>query len=287
MATASPSTTNPLRPAVLVLPAFGADDFQADTTESDELVRWLDTYDLDGLLEIPGANAPVYATAAAQTAASDTTADQPGGTTADQPAGLAVTTTGMGKAEAATTVSALCAAPAIDLTSTTIVTVGIAGGPAAVPVGSVVVADAVVDWDLKHRFDPGTRDLPIDVLAYRPHDYAWPLNVDLVTTAVDAIDTTELTDDEAISAHRTEQAYDDVAPNVQTGVTISGDEFWHGTDLASQAAWLCEQYDLPAYRRTEMEDAATAAALQRYDLRDQYLTVRAIACSPTHLYMNR
>ena len=301
MSTPSVTPSGPLQPSVLVLPAFGADDFVNETSQTDELVRWLDAYPLDGTLEIPGANAPIRYTEAAVAGAAelpgDTPADrsaeeppepsagqppeppveQPTEPSSDQPAGLAVTTTGMGKAEAATTVSALCASPRIDLTSTTILTVGIAGGPPEVPVGSIVVAETVVDWDLKHRFDPGTSEPPIDQLTYRPYDYVWHLNPDLVASAVDAIDPTALEQSEAITTWRRDQGFDRATPAVETGVTITGDEFWHGESLASQAGWLCEQYGLPAYRRTEMEDAATAAALARHDRLDQYCSVRAVA----------
>ncbi|ELZ14673.1 phosphorylase [Haloterrigena salina JCM 13891] len=42
-------------------------------------------------------------------------------------------------------------------------------------------------------------------------------------------------------------------------------------------AELCEAYGIGPYVTTQMEDAATARALERFDLRDRYLSVRAVS----------
>jgi purine nucleoside permease len=254
---------------VLVLPAFAAEDFTLpDADDEDaptELDRWLDAYEFDRAVEIPGANAPVRYT--------------------DD--GIGLTPTGMGKSEAAATVAALLAAPELDLSDAHFVTAGVAGAPPDVAtLGAVFVADAVVDWDRKHRWadEPSDGDTceavpPIDLLKYRPHDYAFALDEDLVATAVEAADGVELADAEDAAAHR--QRFDEATarsePFVGVGATVCGDEFWHGWAFAEQAQWLVEQYDAGVYATSEMEDFGTATALDRFGALDRYLSVRGVA----------
>jgi len=52
---------------------------------------------------------------------------------------------------------------------------------------------------------------------------------------------------------------------------------YHGTETAAQVEALCESYGIEGFATTEMEDAGTATALERFDLLDQYLSVRAAA----------
>jgi purine nucleoside permease len=255
---------------ILVLPAFAAEDFRLpdDHDESaddlpSELDYWLDAYDFTNEIQVRGANAPVWYT--------------------DD--GVGITPTGMGKTAAATTVTALLASPEIDLSEAHFVTAGVAGAPPDVAtVGSVFVADAVVDWDLKHRWadgdgeDEGTTVGRIDLLKYRPHDYVHRLDEDLVATAVEVAEAVELTDSEAATDYR--ERYDEAAahesPSVGVGATVCGDEFWHGRPLSEQAAWLVEQYDAGVYATSEMEDFGTATALANFGKLDHYLSVRGV-----------
>lgn len=249
---------------VLVLPAFAAEDFRLPVEGEDdedpptELDYWLDAYEFDREVRIPGANAPVRYT--------------------DD--GIGVTPTGMGKVEAATTVTALLASSEIDLSDTYFVTAGVAGAPPSVAtLGAVFVADAVVDWDLKHRWpDDRAGASPIDLLKYRPHDYVRRLDEDLVTAAIEVAENVELRDSERAAAHR--QQYDEAAarsePFVGVGATVCGDEFWHGQPFSEQAQWLVEQYGAGVYATSEMEDFGTASALAKFDRVDRYLSVRGV-----------
>lgn len=255
------SVEDPVALDVLLLPAFGSDDAVLDVDgTADEVGRWLDGGGFDHTVSVRGANAPVRHTGD----------------------GVGITPTGMGKVPAAATVAALLASPALDCSETVFVTVGVAGvAPDAGTLGSVFLADAVVDWDRKHRWDPSRSSagtLPIDPLRYRPHDYVLDLDDGLVDRATAAAREVDLADpdDAALSAYR--ERYPHAAargpPTVERGVTLCGDEFWHGEDLAGQAAWLCEQYGVDAHATTEMEDYGTAAALDRVGALDRYLSIR-------------
>ncbi|WP_339104580.1 phosphorylase [Haloterrigena salinisoli] len=263
----SPDPDDPVVPAALVLTAAFEDPL-------DERRPWLERYEITDALEVPGAETPVYLT----------------------DAGIAVTTTGIGKSDAATTVTALLAAPGIDLESAYVVSCGIAGSsPNTTALGSVAIADAVVDWDRKHRWDHGNgdtdgndtgeigdsadeRERPIDLLAYRPRDYVHRLEDALVERALAAAgDVDLLEDDDARAYQRTYPAAPDSGPTIERGTTVCGDEFWHGPRYAREVAWLCDEYGVGPYVTTQMEDAATATALERFDLGDRYLSVRAVS----------
>ena len=252
----APDAADPIRLAGLVLTA-------AYEEPLDERRPWLERYDLVDALEMPGTDTPLYLT--------------------DD--GLAVTTTGIGKSDAATTVATLLASPGLDLASAYVVSSGIAGtAPGTTALGSVAIADAVVDWDRKHRWDRRSDesgapvDDRIDLLAYRPRDYVHRLESSVVDRALDAARDVDLRDDgDAREYQRQYPDAPDAGPTIERGTTVCGDEFWHGPRYAREVEWLCEQYDVAPYVTTQMEDAATATALERFDLRERYLSVRAVA----------
>jgi len=254
-------------PDVFVLPAFDADDFVLDGDAFDgdavpnELERWLDAYDAARSVSVPGANAPVLVAAGGD---------------------VAVTATGMGKSAAAATVAACCACPRLDLSTTTFLSVGVAGAPPSrATLGSVFVADAVVDWDVKHRWserDAADDERPLELLRYRPEDYVHRLNGDLVSRALEVGRDVDLADDPELDAYRERypQRAATADPEVAVGTTLTGDEFWHGETTAAHADWLCDAYDAGPYCTTQMEDYATASALARFGHLDRYLSVRAV-----------
>ncbi|MFD1513656.1 purine nucleoside permease [Halomarina rubra] len=214
---------------VVVCPAIGL-----------ELRPWLERFDFATELSLPGLRDPLRVT--------------------DD--GVGVVPTGIGKADAATTLAALFASSRVDCSEAYFSTVGIAGGPPETgPFGSVCVGDCVVDWDKKHRVDD---DDPVDLLYWRERDYVYDLDPTLADLAVDAaegVDLRTVTD----------------PPQVTRGTVVSGDEFWHGASLAEQAEWLVDAYDADPYRVTEMEAAGAVVALDRFDALDRYVVVRGLA----------
>ncbi|TYT60849.1 phosphorylase family protein [Natrialba swarupiae] len=253
---------DPVQPSALVLPAAAEEPL-------DERRPWLERRDLEAAYEIPGADTPLYLT----------------------PGGVAITTTGIGKSDAATTVTALLANPAIDLESAYVVSCGIAGAsPATAALGSVAVADVVVDWDRKHRWDRGAESVAgaddgdaaefetIDLLAYRPRDYVSHLDDRVVETGLRGARSVALVEnDETLAYQRRYPDAPETGPIVGVGTTVTGDEFWHGERYAREVDHLCERYGVDPYVTTQMEDAATATALERFGLLERYVSVRAIA----------
>lgn len=252
------------RVKALVLPAFvEAPNFPG------ELAAWLDGYPFDGEVRVPGVPEPVRVT--------------------DR--GLAVVPTGIGKTEAAATVAALFAADDLDLSSAYVLSAGIAGGPPGrTTVGAVHLADAVVDWDFKQRWDPGdpgaesasadgdaTNSPPIQLPEFRPFDLVYRPDDALLAAAERIAAGVDLAD--SADARELRSGYPQAAaePFVGRGTNVCGDEWWHGPGMARQVEWLVEAYDAGPYVVTESEDVATARVLERFDRLDRYLSVRAVS----------
>jgi len=225
--------------SVLVLPAF---DDLADLPG--EATPWRRAYDLESTIEIDGVPTPLRY--------SDD--------------GLGVVPTGVGKVAAATTTTALCTSDHLDTEGTLVLSVGAAGGPPELAVGSVVIADRIVDWDDKCRFDPDG-SIPLERNPYTEDQGVFELDADLIERARSAVTSVTLESIEAETAS---------TPSVVTGTNLCGDELWHGQTLAEQVSWLVEASDAGTYRATEMEDAGTAGALERFDKLDSYLSIRGI-----------
>ncbi len=188
--------------------------------------------------------------------------------------GLGLVPTGVGKTKAATTTAAVCASGTVALDGALVCSVGVAGGPPSLPVGSVVVADRIVDWDDKCRFDPDDGEsIPLARNPYTEDQGCFELDADLVEWAVSLSADVEL----ARPGDGSEGTGTDRAPSVVTGTNLCGDELWHGRRLAEQASWLVTEYGPGQYRVTEMEDAGTATALDRFGHLGRYLSVRGVS----------
>ena len=237
-----------IRPSVVILPAFTDAEYTGDASEVDP---WFERYAFDRELAVDGVAHPVFHSSESN---------------------VTFAPTGIGKAAAATTISALVAGEAVDLAEATLITVGIGGcRPAAGTLGSVFVADWIVDWDVKLRIGETTSRMQ-----WLEADYAWQLDAALVDRALAAARDVELADSDRAREIRARYD-DDRTPAVGVGPTVCGDEVYHGAATAGQVEALCASYGVEGFVTTEMEDAGTATALDRFGLLDRYLPIRAAA----------
>lgn len=224
---------------VLVLPAF--DDLDTVPSEADP---WHRAHDLDRTTRVDGLPRPLVH---------------------DGDGRVGLVPTGIGKTAAATTTAALCAGDAVRLDDALVLSVGVAGGPPRLPIGSVVIADRLLDWDDKCRFDPDDEP-PVATNPYTGSSGVFEVDPGLVA------DATALA--EGVSLATTEDGGD---PVVAGGTNVCADELWHGRAVAERVSRFVEERGCPPYSATEMEDVGTATALRRFGLGDRYLSVRGIA----------
>ena len=195
--------------------------------------------------------------------------------------GLCAITTGMGFANAASTLSALIYSPVFDLRRTYFIIDGIAGvDPKDGTLGSVHWARYAVDATLRHEIDP--RQMPTDWTSsffglgrsapgQKPTHLAgteiYVLNETLLQKAFAVSRDTPLIDSAEAQAYR--QHYDGTiaqgAPIVSICDTSSADLYWHGSVMAEQVeTWTALLSDGKAnYCTSQMEDNATLTALKR------------------------
>lgn len=245
-----PNTKSPIDLQAVVLPAL-ADDGSGPC----ERERWLDTYDCTHHQDIPGVADPLQYT-------SD---------------GLGILSTGVGKANAAASVAALCTDPEICVSDAYFLSVGIAGvSPQEGTIGSVFLADVVADWDCKYRVDPGD-DVKHELWPFEYRSVVRSLNKELVEIGRIAANSVGLLGNgrvaDLVQPYTQEAAT--APPSVGVGTTVTSDEFWHGSIIAHQVGEWLEHYDVTKFATTQMEDWATALTLDRFGHLDRYLSVRA------------
>ena len=229
-------------PTVVVLPAF--EELSAAPIEG-EVGPWEAAYDLTDRYEIEGVPSPLRYDSR----------------------GVGVVPTGMGKTAAATTTTALCTSEKLSLENSLILSVGIAGAPPHLPIGSVVVADSIVDWDDKCRFDPTEGEaVPIEPNPYTSDQGIFDIAPHRVSWAESVSEEIQLTGLPGESE-----------PTVGIGTNVCADELWHGRQLAEHVTHFVGERERGPYMITEMEDSGTLTALERFGLADQYLSIRGVS----------
>jgi purine nucleoside permease len=246
-----PADEPPLAPKVLVITMFG-----------DEAKPWLDGATFPRKIAVSG-----LTKAFPEVACSND--------------GLCMTTTGMGYANAASSIAAIVFSRKLDLTKTYFIVSGIAGvDPASGTLGSAHWARFVVDGGLQNEID--AREIPpdwstgyLEIGAPAPgkkakQDYGdevYRLNEDLLQAAFQLTKDVELIDSDAAKEYRAK--YSEPAatapPQVSICDTVSSDTWWFGARLAEAMAAYARLVTEGAANpcTTQQEDNATLTALKR------------------------
>jgi purine nucleoside permease len=241
----------PFAPRVLVVTMFGG-----------EAKPWLEGETLTRRIAVPG-----LAKAYPEIACTD--------------GALCVMTTGMGYANAASSISALVFGGRFDLSKTYFLIAGIAGvDPGQGTLGSALWARYAIDGGLQNEIDArempagwGTGYLAIGAGApgqkvdLRYGSEIYRLNEDLLQAAYRLSKDVPLGDSDAAKAYRAKYQSGPAAspPAVAICDTISSDTWWHGAKLgAAMQAWAKLITDGAAnVCTTQQEDNATLTALKR------------------------
>ncbi|WP_084535078.1 purine-nucleoside phosphorylase [Nocardia yamanashiensis] len=222
---------------------------------------WLDKEQLPTTVEVPGAYKPVRCNA-------------------DK---LCVAETGQGKANAATTMMAILGSDKFDFSDAYFLTAGIAGTPPDQgTLGAAAWARWVVDFDLGNHLDPA--EAPEVPYGYRPvEDYntaAYRLDDALVDKAFELSQGVQLADTPEVAAARAQYpGQEGRKPAVMKCDTMTGDDFYSGKPLSDTARYIMElrTKGQGVYCTTQMEDNATATALQAHGYLNRYLSLRTMS----------
>lgn len=254
-------TTEPLEVRAVVVTMFEIGELGGD--EPGEFQLWKEREGLDTVYPMPAAYSDVHA---------------------DPERGLIAVITGIGTANAVSTITTLGMDPRFDLSNAYWIVAGISGGdPADTSLGSAVWADHLVDGDLAYELD--AREIPeswptgyVPLRASEPYETPKPeenmaenqhfrLDAGLVDWAYALTKDVAIPDDEAMAAFR--ERFDQEAarqpPRVMRGDHLAAMTFWHGpllNDWANDwvAYWSGGEGE---FVTSAMEDTGTALALSR------------------------
>ena len=196
--------------------------------------------------------------------------------------GLCVATIGEGKANAATSMSAILADSQLDLRSAYFMTAGVAGiTPEAGTLGDADWANWVVDYEIGGHHISKETD-PSVPFGYQKGDdegtTVYHLNQKLVATAYQLTKDLALADNADAEADRARYAGQaGRKPHVSRCDTVTADDFWTGRDASVTAQHVVNQWtnNQGTYCTTQQEDNATATVLARHGYLDRYLSLRA------------
>lgn len=241
----------PIAPKVLAITMF-----------ADEAKPWLDTRKFDTKVKVPGLSSEFPEVAC-------------------EASGLCMMTTGMGYANAASSVSALVYSGLFDLKQSYILIAGIGGvDPNDGTLGSAHWARFAVDSGLHQEIDPrqtpagwetgivglGARE-PGKKPTWGTGTEVYMLNERLTNKALALTVSVELADSDAAKLYRAnyKSAPANAVPTVSICDTLSGDTWWYGTKTAEYMnQWMSLLTDGAGnYCTTQMEDNASLTALKR------------------------
>lgn len=196
--------------------------------------------------------------------------------------GVAGTVTGIGKGRAAATLTAILSDPRFDLSNAFFMVSGCSGGPPSrTTLGSVVICDAVVDYELGHSWkesDGKSGESTFMVMDSMKEMGYFKLNADLIARASELAAGVELADSSKAAFYRLLYNEKEARskPSVQRGVSVTADSYWHGRGSSRTADDVCSSYDAGTYMVTQMEDSAFAVVLRAYGKLDRMFVVRDV-----------
>jgi purine nucleoside permease len=197
--------------------------------------------------------------------------------------GVAGAIAGMGKAQAGATLTTILRDDRFDFSDTFILISGCSGmNPERGTLGDVVIADALVDYELGHAWKESDNPKDSDSLFLRSSGYDRsgyiPLNSSLVDWAFSLVQDIPLNDADAAKEYRKLYSAAEAleTPTVRRGVSVTGDSYWHGKASSEHADDVCSSYDAGTYMVTQMEDNAFGVVAMNENKLDRLLVIRDV-----------
>jgi purine nucleoside permease len=197
--------------------------------------------------------------------------------------GVAGIVAGMGKAQAAASLTAVLSDDRFDFSNTYIVVSGCGGAaPYRATLGDVVIATSLVDYELGHAWTQsdipeGTSETFMRSNGYDRSAYT-ELNSSLIDSIKNVVKDVDLVDcDDAIAYRALYNQDASVKPSIQYGISVTGDSYWHGSGASAHADEVVSAYtDSDYYYVTQMEDGAFGVVAKNFNLENNLIIVRDI-----------
>ncbi|MBP5239715.1 MAG: hypothetical protein J6Z15_03875 [Oscillospiraceae bacterium] len=201
--------------------------------------------------------------------------------------GVGILVTGSGKTAAGLSLMAVLSSERYDCSDAYLVSVGCAGGSAAIcSPGDVILITAICDYDLGHHVDAHerkrseTRVMWFADDSYADYEYK-VLNAPLCEAVYDRIKDCPLRTTEEAKAVMAEnfaaRDEEEILPTVRKGTALSGDNYWKGIYGHATANFIANYYRCPdPYSATEMEEIAVANTAACFDMMDRLVSMRVI-----------
>jgi len=197
--------------------------------------------------------------------------------------GVAGAIAGMGKAQASATLTTILRDNRFDFSNTYIVISGCAGmAPERGTLGDVVIAEALVDVELGHAWKESDNPVNSPTMFKRSSGYDRPgyipLNKDLANWAFELTKDVELYDDPVAMDYRANYGPQEALekPTVRMGVSVTGDNYWHGKASSQHADVVTAAYNGGSYMVTQMEDNAFGVVALNEGKLDRLIVVRDV-----------
>lgn len=198
--------------------------------------------------------------------------------------GIAVSATGVGKANAASHLATILSDPRFDCSQAYLMSVGCGGGAAGSSVfGDVTLALASVDRDIGHTADIRDLRFPDSPAWFRdpvcdPYShftFCEKLIRALFERVKDLPMRTTPIAERTLRRNFPGQAWASRKPKVLLGTTLTGDNYWKGSFAHQTSEQIVRSYQTPApYTVTEMEETALAAVASQFGLLERMIVLR-------------
>ena len=199
--------------------------------------------------------------------------------------GLALMIVGQGKINSSLTLFACLNDDRFDFSNTYIISVGSAASNVGYStLGDVFIISSTSDYDMGHKVD--ARELKDSESATWFYDEKYKnianktLNKTLVDKVFNLVKDTSLTTTENTKKYMAEnfpgETWATRNPKVLRGSSVTADDLWKGKYNRLNAYKIIETYKCPdPYAISESEDNAIAVVLDRFNLLDRFLIIRA------------
>jgi purine nucleoside permease len=197
--------------------------------------------------------------------------------------GVAGIVAGMGKAQAAASLTAILSDNRFDFSNAYIVVSGCGGAaPDRATLGDVIIATSLVDYELGHAWTQsdipaGTTETFMRSNGYDRSAYT-TLNPALIGSLKDVVKDVDLIDcDDAIAYRALYNQDSSVKPSILYGISVTGDSYWHGSGASAHADEVVSSYtNEDIYLITQMEDSAFGVVAKDFGMENNLIIVRDV-----------